>query len=549
MFIYHFSRLIKSKLIWGFLAFLMVFAFVVMDSCSGSSPDRNAAGFINEQSISYEDYEFSAKTLAILSQSYMPFGLILRGETAFSPNATPTREQVWKLLAIRELAKAHDLASTQAGAVATLKRMFADENGNFNASAYRQFLSANGYADSRIFEKTFAEIWLPAQTLTMSIAGSVGWVSPTEQELLLSADYDPTTVRTAILKNSRKLEDIEVTDEQLKAWYDEHTDRYGLPEQRTISYVEVPASVFEADLGEIAEADALQYYSDHPDEFIGSATNATELLPYEEVKDRVLVKCKQEKAMAKAVELTQESLIAEIDSAKSLAPAQTYGEVKTATLRADRPFGFQNARDLVYSVFNEMDLDIAFNTVPGTDRVYLIQLTGITEAHTEPFETVRERVRAEVRRDLLAKRQEADGQLMYDRLLEQLAQEPDFAKAVEACGIEGFTASDPLTFVFSDSSKVEIPNRSQVLQAARTLVPKMLAKPVLLPGSNDLLFVYLVDRTPGDPLVKAAHRTTVAEPAAQAYLTAADWATWVLRQTPPTTAEGIPLDLAENGND
>lgn len=549
MFIYHFSRLIKSKLIWGFLAFLMVFAFVVMESCSGATPDRNAAGFINEQAISHEDYEFSAKTLDILSKSYMPFGLILRGEAAFTPTATPTSEQVWKLLAIRELAKAHNLAPTQAGAGETLKRMFADENGNFNAAAYRQFLSANGYADSRIFEKTFAEVWLPAQTLTMSIAGSVGWVSPTEQELLLSADYDPTTVRTAILKNTRKPEDIEVSEEQLKAWYDEHIDRYGLPEQRTISYIEVPASAFEADITEIPEADALQYYSDHADEFIGSATNATELLPYEEVKDRVLVKCKQEKAMAKAVTLAQETLIAEVDGAKSLTPAQAYGEVKTATLREDRPFGFQNARDLVYSVFNEMDRDIAFNTVAGTDRVYLIQLTGITEAHTEPLEAVSERIRAEVRRDLLAKRQEADGQLMYDRLLEKLAQTPDFAKAVEACGIEGFTASEPLTFVFSDSSKVDIPNRSQVLQAARTLVPKMLAKPVLLPGSNDLLFVYLVDRTPGDPLVKAAHRATVAEPAAQAYLTAADWATWVLRQTPPTLADGTPLEIADSSNE
>ena len=34
MFIYHFTKLIKSKLIWGFLIFLIAFAFVFADACS-----------------------------------------------------------------------------------------------------------------------------------------------------------------------------------------------------------------------------------------------------------------------------------------------------------------------------------------------------------------------------------------------------------------------------------------------------------------------------------------------------------------------------------
>ena len=43
MFIYRFSRLIKSKLLWGFLALLMVFAFVVADSCVGLAGQAGGA--------------------------------------------------------------------------------------------------------------------------------------------------------------------------------------------------------------------------------------------------------------------------------------------------------------------------------------------------------------------------------------------------------------------------------------------------------------------------------------------------------------------------
>ena len=67
MFIYHFSRLIKSKLIWGLLALLMVFAFVVADSCRSASPNANVAGFLDGNAVTYQESESAAKTLAILS--------------------------------------------------------------------------------------------------------------------------------------------------------------------------------------------------------------------------------------------------------------------------------------------------------------------------------------------------------------------------------------------------------------------------------------------------------------------------------------------------
>ena len=148
MFIYHFSRLIKSKLIWGLLALLMVFAFVVADSCRSASPNANVAGFLDGNAVTYQESESAAKTLSILSEYayFLPpgaqiFGALLRTDSGESDEAVLARRQaVWKLLAAREVAQAHGLTTTQAGAEQVLARFFTDGQGVFNPGYYRAFL-------------------------------------------------------------------------------------------------------------------------------------------------------------------------------------------------------------------------------------------------------------------------------------------------------------------------------------------------------------------------------------------------------------------------
>ena len=134
MFIYHFSRLIKSKLIWGLLALLMVFAFVVADSCRSAAPNANVAGFLDGNAVTYQESESAAKTLSILSEYayFLPpsaqiFGALMRTDPGESDEAAQARRQaVWKLLAAREVAVNHGLTTTQAGAEQVLARFFPD---------------------------------------------------------------------------------------------------------------------------------------------------------------------------------------------------------------------------------------------------------------------------------------------------------------------------------------------------------------------------------------------------------------------------------------
>lgn len=546
MFIYHFSRLIKSKIVWGLLALLMVFAFVVADSCRSSAPVSNVAGVLGGKSLTYQESESAAKTLQILSEHgyFLPtsaqiLAALLRTEAGESDAAVAARQEaVWKLLAAREVALENGLSTTQAGAEGVISRFFTDGQGAFNAAYYRMFLSQNNYAEAALFEKAFADVWLPAQAISGAVFNAVGWVSPMEQDFLLDALYDETTLYTATLKNTRQEADIATSDEQLNAWYTEHAERYTLPEQRAIAYVEVPASAFEPQVV-LEEMDAMQYYDDHADEFKGTGTNATVTLPYEEVKETAMAKARAEKALELAQTFVNETLVAKAQVSGLAEAAKDYGQPKQTRVRQDRPFGFQKASEVIGSVFEMDTTENNFNAVTGTDRVYLVQLEAIEPSHVEPLDAVKTRVQADLRRDLAAKQQQARGDEIRVTLASALTKESDFAKAVAACNIEGLNASTATTFVLADSAKLELEHRSEVLAAAGTLGTQALSEAILLPG-NDLLFVYVAGRKAGDALQKTTRRQDVAQPRT-AFLVASDWLTWNLARQSLTNVEGYPL--------
>ena len=551
MFIYHFSRLIKSKLIWGFLALLMVFAFVVADSCRSTSADSNAAGYLNGTPITYTESESAAKTLEILTNQpyYLPYaaqiyGALLQGTARGEATVEQRRRAIWKVLAAREVAARNHLQATQNGAERVLERAFAGENGAFNPLAYRAFLGANQYQDPRLFEKTYASVWLPSQLATLAVFNAVGWVSPMEQTFTLDALYDNTVAYALTLPNTLKPEEIETPEADLQAWYTAHPEPYTLPEQRTIAYVEIPAAAF-AEKIVVEELDAMQYYDDHSEEFKGTGDKSATTLPFEEVKEKAVAKVREQRALEEAQTYTNETLVAKAHVAGLAEAAAAYGQPQQATLRQDRPFGFQNARDLVSAVF-EMDTEENnLNAVVGTDRVYLVKLETIVPKHVEPLEAVRARVKADLQRDLHAARQKARGEEIRAKLAEALAKEPAIDKAVAACAVEGLTLSPAMTFVLNDAAKLEIDHRAEVLAAVGTLGAKALSEPILLAG-NDLLFVYVDSRTPGDVLAKTANRPMVAQPRNTPFMITADWLDWALDRDAPTTARGVPILVPES---
>ena len=57
MVIYHFNRLIRSRILWGFFAVIIAVAFVAVDSCFKAPQDMQTAGTLNGKKVSLNQFE------------------------------------------------------------------------------------------------------------------------------------------------------------------------------------------------------------------------------------------------------------------------------------------------------------------------------------------------------------------------------------------------------------------------------------------------------------------------------------------------------------
>ena len=63
MFIYHFNRLIRNRILWGFFAIIIALAFVAVDSCYRNVPDARPVGKLNGKKIHSQRFDQVVRSL------------------------------------------------------------------------------------------------------------------------------------------------------------------------------------------------------------------------------------------------------------------------------------------------------------------------------------------------------------------------------------------------------------------------------------------------------------------------------------------------------
>ena len=227
--------------------------------------------------------------------------------------------------------------------------------------------------------------------------------------------------------------------------------------------------------------------------------------------------------------------------------------MKTATLTQNGwPVGFQNALDVRELVFNlEVGGDLDCDVVAGSDRVYLIQLTGIRESAIRPFEEVKEQVTTACRAEKVREQALAKGNTLRDTLAKSIAEGKSFTDAVAACKDANLTASAALTFTLGDPStyqQMDTPYSAQVFDEAQKLGTGKISETTVV-GNNDVLLVYIASRVEKDTLKKTEQSAILTQQWTMnaAILTTGDWLSWTIETNPPKDPNGIPikLDMAE----
>ena len=114
--------------------------------------------------------------------------------------------------------------------------VFTDENGRFvGREQYRVTLQRSGFATPADFEAQLREDLL-VDKLDSALRSSV-YVSPAEVEETFRNRVERASIRYVTLLDRAVADEVEVTDEDLAAYFAENQEDYRLPEQRVVGYL------------------------------------------------------------------------------------------------------------------------------------------------------------------------------------------------------------------------------------------------------------------------------------------------------------------------
>lgn len=521
MFIYHFNRLIRSRILWGFFAIIIAIAFVAVDSCFQSPQDAQTAGSINGKKIPYTQFEQTV-------QAIRGFGRNRDNETS----ANVVDRRAWEQIAARQTAEKNGMGAVKEEVRNALREVpgFQGPNG-FDINRYRLVLAEQGLTPA-MYES------LVSHQLSMmknaALVDSATWVSPMELEDELAAMTDRFTVQSASISNRFALSEMRLSEENLRKFYEENKASFARPDRIAVRYIAIPVSNYLAHVS-VPEDDLMEYYDSHADTYTRTTTNNTkESIPFAEVRDKIHAELQLEEARycaSTAVTFTIYGKLAKAgDNALEVAAEQAKVALKTTPLFADDEtlYWTENSKAFADAAF-ELDperSDSRFGIVKGDQYVYVIERKEFSAAHTPTYENVLN----ELRPRALAKARSEAFQDYVKELRKELRtlmdQGKSFAAAAQA---KALNVSTSLTYSVNEIQNQSFPNSFSIAYGAMTLKKGELSEAIPASAAQSLL-VYVQDRQPGDALAAEMMRAQVRSGIARRRSSNlfSDWLTWNL---------------------
>jgi len=374
------------------------------------------------------------------------------------------KEQVLEGLIQRELINQHldsdkfHVAPQQV--VATLQQMpaFHDANGKFSAENYRRVLSLQGIP-AELFEIQL-ERDIANEHLRNGIARST-FVTNTEEQRFLSLQEQQRKIGYLQIPQQRYLDQIEVSDAEITAFYQQYADEFRTPEEVSVDYIELNLTDL-ANQVDVTDADVRAFYEQHQENYVSQQ---------EQRKVRhILVKVdnevddqtarKQLENMASRVQNGED--FAAIAKAESQDPgsASQGGDLGFISLgMMDKAF------EQVAFQLNKNELSQPIRTRFG---YHLIEVTDIKPVELQPFDEVK----AQIRKDLQTQQAEQRFYEEVDKLNNLSYENPDsLIPVAEQLGLQVkqgplFTASGG-EGLFSNDRVVTAAFSEEVLQQNR----------------------------------------------------------------------------------
>jgi peptidyl-prolyl cis-trans isomerase D len=292
-------------------------------------------------------------------------------------------------------------------------------DGEFDSEYYSMVLARAGFSPTTYEAQLRND--LMSQELTQNIQQSA-IVSNTALKHALSLEKQKREIAYGVIPVQDYLEQVNVEDDAVKAFYDNNTGNYMAPEQMQLNYIELSVDAI-ADSIDVSDDELKQFYADNQDMFVGPEQRRASHILVEGDDDAALQKIQSIKARIQQGEDFAEVAKTESDDTGSASQGGDLGYFGRDVMDP----AFETA---AFALQNVGDLSEPVKTEYG---YHLIKLTGIREPDVQSF--------AKVRDDVAKRYRQQQAQTQFYDKAEQLAnlsfENPDSLDvAAETLGLE-----------------------------------------------------------------------------------------------------------------
>ena len=266
---------------------------------------------------------------------------------------------------------------------------FLDQNGKFDGNQYRAMLAAGNPPRTPAQFETQVRDNLQTAILPSALQGS-GFVTAADADRLMKLLGETRDVELAALPPEEAAEPAEVTDAQIKQWYDGHTKDFRQPETVSLEYVEINAANLPAATA-ADDATLRKRYADEKARFSTPETRlASHILIAADASDAAAVKAAEQKATALAAQ-------AKAPGADFAALAKANSD-DTGSKEGGGDLGWVE-RGVMVKPFEDALFAMKAGEITGPVKsefgYHVLQLREVKGGQERPFEEVRDQLAAE----------------------------------------------------------------------------------------------------------------------------------------------------------
>lgn len=538
MLITKFNALIRNRFVWGIFAVLisitMVGFFTDIEGCSPKAGGPDTVGTLDGEPVSYRALQ--------RARSHILLRIRLAGGQDFSLTPEMDRlvnREAWKRLATLQLAEQNGLVAADREVAAALHRdtMF-QENGVFSRDRYGQFLQLLGNQFG-LFPAQFEDYMreeLTIDKVRRSVAAAT-WAAPYDVDRLVRNFADSLTIAYTETPRASLTRGVSVTEEQVRAFYEAHPDRFAIPDKMQAAYVAFPFADYTASVTVTPES-VTNYYADHLNDYFTTNADGSPLaLKLEEVEDSIrealVAESGRDLAYEDAARFSDSLYDRSAETNFFYAAAGAIGRKPALT----RFFSEEESLEElgVGPDFNRTafaltpDKDAAFSEpVLGSNAVYVLAYERLQPARMPPFDEVRDPAHALALADARARTLQEKSTTLVAAVRESLRSGASFGEALKAAGLsDEVKQAGPFT---AHTTPDEL-DHARLITAIIPLEPGEITD--LIPTERNTLFLaQVVARAPGETGVLDPIRNQIRSSLNRrhAQLLVSDWEEDLLRQ-------------------